>query len=396
MKTTKVLLLVVAIGGLGFAAGYAMLQHSFKQQQTAWQTDKAALEAALAQAQNRAPVIKTITAPGQVVQVEKKISPDEILQRLQTMKAVANQPRSARLLIYQFESLVEIGPDALPAIRKLLTANVEIEYDTGFIRGSRNGNIPVDFNVPPSLRLGLFEAVKNIGGTAAESVLDEALKTTGRGVEVAYLARALQQLAPDKYRADALAAAHELLAKPLVADSASPIDKFDRNYLFGVLVLFNDASAVAFAQSQLILPDGKLDPVSLRYLQQTMGAQSVALASQLWQDPRIAPDQKEPLARVALAYVGTDAKADQLYQTAINDQNLSADARRNLIEDLNQDGFPNTKNLTADDLALILARIAMIEQIGPNAMDAANARAFKEAYKDLTKMRDTILAQQAK
>jgi len=391
MKTRKLLLAMALVGGLGFAAGYSVVQHSLKQQQAVWQAGRSALEADLAAARNRPAEVKTITAPGQVVQVEKKISPEEILGRLKTLKVIANQPRSTRLLVHQFESLTELGPEALPAIRKFLAANEEVEYDAAFTRGSRNGNIPVDFNVPPSLRLGLFEAVKNIGGMAAEQVLDETLKITGRGVEVAYLARALQQLAPDKYRTDALTAAHELLAKPLVADSGSPMDKFDRNYLYGVLTLFNDTSFIAQAQAGLIGPDGQIDQVALRYLQQAMSTQSVALASQLWQDPRIAPDQKEPLARVALAYVGADAKADQFYQTAINDQNLSPDARRNLIEDLNQDGFPNTKNLTLADLPLIQKRIALIEELAPNALDPINARAFQEAYKDLIKMQNSLL-----
>ena len=379
------------VGGLGFAVGYSVVQRSLQQQQALWQASRSALEADLAAAHNRPAEVKTITAPGQVVQVEKKISPGEILERLKTMKVIANQPRSTRRLVHQFESLTELGPDALPAIRKFLAANEEVEYDAGFIRGSRNGNIPVDFNVPPSLRLGLFETTKNIGGMAAGQVLDETLKTTGRGVEVAYLARALQQLAPDKYRTDALAAAHELLAKPLVADSGSPMDKFDRNYLYGVLALFNDTSFIAQAQAGLIGPDGQIDQVALRYLQQAMSTQSVALASQLWQDPRIAPDQKEPLARVALAYVGADAKADQFYQTAINDPNLSPDARRNLIEDLNQDGFPNTKNLTLADLPLIQKRIDLIEDLAPNALDQINAQAFQEAHKDLIKMQNSLL-----
>lgn len=393
MKTIKVILAIAIVGGLGFAIGYSLVQRSLKEQRLAWQASQSAVEAELALAQNQPAQIKTqtITMPGQVVQVEKKVSPDEILEQLKLMKVVTSQPRTTRLLVHQFESLTDIGPEALPTIRKCLAANEEVEYDAGFIRGSRNGNMPVDFNVPPSLRLGLFETVKNIGGTNAELVLDETLKITGRGVEVAYLARALQQMAPDKYRADALAAAHELLAKPLVTDTNSPMDKFDRNYLYGVLALFNDTSFIAQAQAGLILPNGQIDQTALRYLQQTMRTQAVALATQLWPDSRIAPDQKEPLARVALAYVGADAKADQFYQVAINDQNLPPDARRNLIEDLNQDGFPDRKNLTLADLPLIQNRIALIEQLAPNALDQINFKAFQEAYKDLMKMQDTLL-----
>jgi hypothetical protein len=389
MKAAKILLFTVIVGGAGFAAGYAIVHGSLKQQQMAWQTDKATLEDELARAKNQSPVVKTVTTPGQIIQVTNKISPEEILERLKVMKADAGDARSVRLLIHQFENLVDVGPSALPAIQKFLADNQDIEYDAGFLRGSRNGNIPTEFNVPPSLRLGLLEAVRNIGGDAAEQILTGTLKTTGRGIEVAYLARALQEMAPNKYRDVALASARELLTSPL-ADSSDPLAKFDRNYLYGVFVFFNDNSIAALAQSQLVLPNGQIDQTALRYLQQTTGAQSVALAAQLWNDSRVAPDQKEPLARVALAYTGASAQADQLYQTAINDPNMSADDRRNLIEDLNQDGLPNGKNLTASDLPMIQNRIAMIEQLAPNSMDQVNAKAFQEAYKDLTKMRDRI------
>ena len=69
---------------------------------------------------------------------------------------------------------------------------------------------------------------------------------------------------------------------------------------------------------------------------------------------------------------------------------LSKDQRRNLIEDLNEDGFPDRKNLSASDLPLIENRLLLIEQLESSAVDAANVAAFKEAHKDLVNMRDRI------
>ena len=48
--------------------------------------------------------------------------------------------------------------------------------------------------VPPSLRFGLFDVVRRIGGPDAEKLLGEMLGTTGRGVELAWLARAFPGL----------------------------------------------------------------------------------------------------------------------------------------------------------------------------------------------------------
>lgn len=91
-------------------------------------------------------------------------------------------------------------------------------------------------------------------------------------------------------------------------------------------------------------------------------------------------------ARAALGLVGADADAEKVWATAINDPNMSAHDRKDLIEDLNETGFADPKHLTADDLPLIVNRLKLIENMAPNAMDDVNAAAFAEAYKDLTHM----------
>jgi|GEM_PF-5041983 hypothetical protein len=53
MKIINLSAVILVVGGIGFFAGYAPVQRSLKQQQAAWQADKSALEAELAQAQGR-------------------------------------------------------------------------------------------------------------------------------------------------------------------------------------------------------------------------------------------------------------------------------------------------------------------------------------------------------
>ena len=105
-------------------------------------------------------------------------------------------------------------------------------------------------------------------------------------------------------------------------------------------------------------------------------------------DPVTAQEPAVPveLARLALGFVGADSQAEQVWYQAINDPNMPADTRKNLIEDLNEDGFANPRQITEDDLPLIYSRIALIEQVAPDAMDDVNAAAFAEAYKDLVNM----------
>jgi hypothetical protein len=93
-----------------------------------------------------------------------------------------------------------------------------------------------------------------------------------------------------------------------------------------------------------------------------------------------------PEARDALCRVGFDPAAEAVWLGAINDPGLPAKERKELIEDLNKDGFPDPRNITPTDLPLIMSRIALIEELWPSAMDDVNAGAFREAYRDLVNM----------
>ena len=98
------------------------------------------------------------------------------------------------------------------------------------------------------------------------------------------------------------------------------------------------------------------------------------------------PRAKERRARVALGMIGYDPEADEVWIRLINDPSLSANARSNLIEDLNEDGFADPDNPTLDELPMIEYRIELIEDLQPYAMDKVNSDAFKEAHKDLVNM----------
>ncbi len=95
---------------------------------------------------------------------------------------------------------------------------------------------------------------------------------------------------------------------------------------------------------------------------------------------------QDPLARAALSLVGADSDAETYWDMAINDPSLSAHERQDLIEDLNEDGFPDPEHPTVDDLPLIVSRIFLIEELAPDAMDKVNWDAFLEAHKDLVNM----------
>jgi hypothetical protein len=365
------------------------------EQQEEWAAEKAELmsmlDRAREEAQFVAPVV--VAAPVSTNTVPSRMLPSEIVARLIELSAGSSartQP-GQREIVYWLEELVALGPGALPAIQEFLQRYEDLELDTSVMGGGgTRSRLPGDFLFPPSLRFGLFDVVRRIGGVMAETVLAEALNQTGRGIEVAYLTRVLQELAPNRHRSAALAIARQLLDQP-DPQSTSRLDRYHRDQLYAVLAFYNDTSYAAVAQTQLLGADGQVDRSALRYLQQSLGAQAVPLAVQNYHHPSLTnAAAKEPFARLALAFVGADAQANQLYTEAINDVALTPNDRRELIEDLNQDGFADPRNLTGADLPLIEKRITLIEEQAPGAMDEVNAAAFQEAYKDLLNMRAKI------
>ena len=110
------------------------------------------------------------------------------------------------------------------------------------------------------------------------------------------------------------------------------------------------------------------------------------------QDQRSNEDEsavKERRGREALALIGHDPDADEVWIEVINDPSVSANARSNLIEDLNEDGL-QYRNLTQEDLPVIKYRIKLVEDLRPYAMDKTNADAFDEAHKDLVNMANRL------
>jgi hypothetical protein len=98
------------------------------------------------------------------------------------------------------------------------------------------------------------------------------------------------------------------------------------------------------------------------------------------------PPPRDPVARVALSAVGADADAEEYWYFAINDPDLSAQERQDLIEDLNETGLIDPRNPVPDDLPIIINRLTLIEELAPDAMDQVNFDAFQEAYKDLVNL----------
>ena len=375
------LLLVAIVGGI--AVGSVLMsrhlrtrhQQQLTEERAAWDAERASLEQTLhdTRAWARNASATPLIVPARQPATTNKIAPREIVAKLAALKASrSNEVRTLRQAIYWLEELSLRGEDALPAIREFLARNEDFDLASSQNKTARTAAESI---LPASLRLGLFEVVKRIGGKGAEALLADTLNNTGRGIELVWLARALQEMAPNRYRESALVSARELLTRPAPASTITLVERFDRDSLFDVLIFFGDSSYVNAAQEQVVTANG-LDRSALNYLQESLGAQALPLVAQWYDDPRIKdPSEKELLARVALDYAGVDPQADPLITKAISDPALPDSNRKNLIVGLNADGLP-------DDV--IQNRIEIIKDLVPKTPDPV-AVTLRETQAELVK-----------
>src|SRR6266478_1119411 len=101
-----------------------------------------------------------------------------------------------------FQALAAQGAGAIPAIREFLDKNLDLSF------GKENAEAAG----APSLRVGLLEALRQIGGPEAIGLSRQVLQTTTVPLEFAQVARNLEEAAPGQYSQEILGAARSALS----------------------------------------------------------------------------------------------------------------------------------------------------------------------------------------
>lgn len=140
-------------------------------------------------------------------------------------------------------------------------------------------------------------------------------------------------------------------------------------------------------------PSRQIAPAPEPRLQPTPKPKSIAKARISNNNAAAKEPLQDPDARDALALVGSDPDAEQYWLAAIFDTNLPDNERADLMEDLNETGFNDPKNLAANDLPLIVSRLEIIDAVLPDADDFM-AEHLLEAQKDLANMFAQVTGQQ--
>jgi hypothetical protein len=392
----KTLVAVILALGVGFAAAYIIVS----KQKAASPAQLTVQPAAAAPAP--VPEEKVVMAAAPAAPAEE--SPQDILEDLVNVKLGSGSARNAglRLVVFKLETLVQRGNPAVPAIRVFLGRNVDVDYNQqdnansntnqadanggnnrGFNRGGNGGGfgggfgggrggarrarnlrtMQADWVVPPSLRLGLVGTLKEIGGAESEQALADMLSSTGRGVEVAYLAVILEEIAPGKYASAAVGAAKELLMNPPAVDSPDSLDQLSKSYLYGVLEFYKDTSFAVNAQQMLVGKDGRLDQDAMDYLSTVLKEQSVSALYAAYQNPALTNQfDKMSLGRDVLNYVGQNSQANQLFTDTLNNADLPSQAKAFTIIALAGGGFGPFASDAPTDPQVISTRLNLLKQ----------------------------------
>ena len=323
----------------------------------------------------------------------------DILLKLNPNAGEETRNRVFRQIIYYTQMLAEMGPESVTVIQEFLKKNQDVDYSGDLINasGERVGRHGVafasrsitrtDFIVPPSLRLGLVDVLEQIGSPEAIGVLVEMLDTTGRGVEVAYLARVLQDESPNQYRENALKAAKDLLANPPAIDQPNRLDENSRAYLYSVLAMYNDTSFVDTAKAILVTPEGRVDRQAMNYLNNTLKDQSVAALYDAYKSEKLTNQtERTQLLNAMLNYTGPSAQANEVFKEIVSNETVPAGIRAFAIQGLA--GTPGGEKPT--DPQLIEARLQFLRTLRDGFKDERILKSIDDTRASLERLKSGV------
>src|SRR5438552_4990848 len=319
----------------------------------------------------RAPAPLPAQAPPEAV---RPSAAQEVLARVGQPDFFAGgvSPQKAEELKRSFKQLVEAGAGAVPAIRAYLDRFQDIDFDPVGVAKQ------VGYS---SLRMGMLDALRQIGTPEAMELSLQTLQTTADPQEIGFLAKGLEkQLPPDQFRSVVLAAASETLAQALSGQWSG------RNVtpLFEVLQKYGDAGAIGLLEKSSSkwnfyatlalagMPDGAGIPALVRM------AHNQASAAVGHGDFAL-----RPLAQAAMQF--PEARATLLEQASLNQipesawPGIAASLTGNYIQYGNQ-LFGNTAPPVMWSKEQIDLRLGLIDQMMAASTSPAGKQVLQNAY----------------
>ena len=342
-------------------------------QLVALEKEISSLKTKLANAQSRIDGLRAqINSAGPAV-ADYGLSVPEILEELVEIKMTSENRRTVqRRINFLLESLVEQGQASVPHIREFLNKMEDIDFvvqrsdeeGRGRGRGSRGGRTSMSFEQAPSLRIGLIDILKEIGGSSAEAALGEILTKTARGFEVAYTAKTVREMiGPDAFREEALDAAHALLNDPVEVSNPNSYDRNAKRYLFSVLEMYNDQTFIQSAQGLLVREDGKIDDTVLDYLGDVGKEGAMDTIYQAFNSGQVTDrGDLADLARAGVKFTGSNPQANQMFKEIMSSDEYDMRVKWQALSEMDE----------AEDEATLQVRLNLMQELQASGDDSTD------------------------
>ena len=342
-------------------------------QLVALEKEISSLKTKLANAQSRIDGLRAqINSAGPAV-ADYGLSVPEILEELVEIKMTSENRRTVqRRINFLLESLVEQGQASVPHIREFLNKMEDIDFvvqrsdeeGRGRGRGGRGGRTSMSFEQAPSLRIGLIDILKEIGGSSAEAALGEILTKTARGFEVAYTAKTVREMiGPDAFREEALDAAHALLNDPVEVSNPNSYDRNAKRYLFSVLEMYNDQTFIQSAQGLLVREDGKIDDTVLDYLGDVGKEGAMDTIYQAFSSGQVTGrGDLADLARAGVKFTGSNPQANQMFKEIMSSDEYDMRVKWQALSEMDE----------AEDEATLQVRLNLMQELQASGDDSTD------------------------
>ncbi len=242
--------------------------------------------------------------------------PADLIARLQSIRE-ANQSTISEAL-FCFQGLVDAGTNSLPPIETyFLTGHNISMVSRGYIwedlgvdytkvKRWENDPVPHAMMIPQTTRIGLIDALLDIGGAAAVEMINQVFSYPADIHEFIYVAITLHRIDPAAYKPAILAAIRDKMPSEI---------GIERTQLLRLLAQLGDDETADLMLSYLRV-DGLIDFGALDLVTGALGEKSMYALSTLFRDSDISFNDRATLMDYAQKYVGSNQDANEMFKTS--------------------------------------------------------------------------------
>jgi hypothetical protein len=343
--------------------------------------ENARLLAAAAKPENATATATPLKAAAAQHSGPAELSPEEIFKGILNAGMDDSTPneQALRKMLVGLERLIENGPASVPLIADYLKKNEDLYFGP---EGGPNWRNP--FGIPLSLREGLIDALRKIGGKEAESALAATLRGATSGEELLSVTKALNAINPGKHNLAARTAAQELLNRPADQTTDQRQQNRDRVRLYETLASAGDTTAYSQLGQNIFTPEGFPNRQVLDAFESPAASGHLTPIYEALNNPELDPRMRGSLMRPVIAQVGADPKAGEYVQQLLLDPNVDDRIKERALGGLDQRGLENPTSPTVRDRQVLQYRNDLLDKAQPQISNPKIISAFDRSRNSIS------------